>query len=57
MVEILHFKKGETIIKIIAVITNLDAQGILMSYCGRNKNMKNIPLNLLTIEEGGNFEE
>jgi hypothetical protein len=38
MVEILNFKKGATIIKSNAAVTNLNVCGILISHCGRDKN-------------------
>jgi hypothetical protein len=38
MVEILYFKKGATIIKLNAAVTNFNVRGILMAYCGRGKN-------------------
>jgi hypothetical protein len=44
MVKILHFKKGETIIKLNTAVTNLNVQGILMSHCGRDKNTEYIHL-------------
>jgi hypothetical protein len=37
----LNFKKGATIIKIKAAITNLNIWGVLMSHCGRDKNKEN----------------
>jgi hypothetical protein len=40
MVEILNFKKGATIIKLNAAVTNLNVLGILMSHCGRDNNME-----------------
>jgi hypothetical protein len=40
MVEIPNFKKGATIIKLNAAVTNL-MSGELMSYCGKGKNMEN----------------
>jgi hypothetical protein len=45
MVEILNFKKGATIIKLNAAVTNLNVLRILMFHCWRDKNTKNIPLN------------
>jgi hypothetical protein len=42
MVEILNFKKGATIIKLNATVTNLNVRGILMSHCGTDTNMKYI---------------
>jgi hypothetical protein len=47
MFEILNFKKGAVIIKVSPIVTNFNVQGILMSHCGRDKNMENIPLNWL----------
>jgi hypothetical protein len=47
MVEILNFKKQATIIKLNAAETNLNVWVILMSHCGRDKNMENMPLNWL----------
>jgi hypothetical protein len=44
MVEILHFKKRETIIKLNTAVTNLNVQGILMSHCWRVKNIEYIHL-------------
>jgi hypothetical protein len=44
---ILNFKKGATIIKLNATVTDLNVQGILMSHCGRDRNTENIPLNWL----------
>jgi hypothetical protein len=41
MVEILNFKKAATVIKLNTTVTNLNVQGILMSHCGRDKNMEN----------------
>jgi hypothetical protein len=46
MVEILHFKKGATIIKLNATITNLNVQGILMSNFWRDKNIAYIHLTM-----------
>jgi hypothetical protein len=40
MVEILDFKKGATVIKLNDAVTNINVRGILMSQCGRDKNMK-----------------
>jgi hypothetical protein len=48
MVEILNFKMGATIIKLNVAVTNLNVRGILMSHCGRDKSMENIPLNWLS---------
>jgi hypothetical protein len=47
MIEILHFKKGATIIKLNAAVPNLNAQGSLISYCG-NKTMENTQLDWLS---------
>jgi hypothetical protein len=47
MVEILNLKKGAIIIKLNAIVTNLNVWGILMSHCGRDKNMVNTALNWL----------
>jgi hypothetical protein len=44
MVEILNFKKGTTIIKLNATVTNLNVLGILMSHCGRDQNTEYIHL-------------
>jgi hypothetical protein len=44
MVEISNFKKGATIIKLNAIVINLNVQGILMSHCRRDKNMEYIHL-------------
>jgi hypothetical protein len=41
MVEILSFKRGATIIKLNTTVTNLNDQGMLLSLCGRVKNMQN----------------
>jgi hypothetical protein len=50
MVEILNYKKkGAAIIKLNATVTNLNAQGNLMSHCRRDKNVENIPLNWLNV--------
>jgi hypothetical protein len=38
MVEILNLKKGATIIKLNAAVTNLNVQRTLMSHCERGKN-------------------
>jgi hypothetical protein len=38
MIEILNFKKGATIIKLNAAVTNVNVWGILMSHCVRVKN-------------------
>jgi hypothetical protein len=43
----LILKRGASIIKLNAAVTNFNVQGILMSYCGRDKNMENIALNWL----------
>jgi hypothetical protein len=40
MIEILHFKKGDKIVKLNAAVTNLNVQGNLLCHCGRDKNMK-----------------
>jgi hypothetical protein len=40
MVEILNFKKGATVIKLNNAVTNLNAQRILTSHFGRDKNME-----------------
>jgi hypothetical protein len=48
MVEILNFKKGETIIKLNTAVTNLNARGILMSHSGRDKNTEHISFRWLT---------
>jgi hypothetical protein len=50
MVEIMNFKKGATIIKLNASVTNLNFWGILMPHCGRDKKPENIPLNWLMPE-------
>jgi hypothetical protein len=47
MVEILNFKKGVTIIKLNAAVTNLNVWGILFSQCKRDTNTGNILLNWL----------
>jgi hypothetical protein len=47
MVEILNFKKGATIMKSNAAVTNLNVSGILMSHCWRDKNTENEQLNWL----------
>jgi hypothetical protein len=48
MLEILNFKKGAKIIKLNTAVMNLiNVWGILMSYCGRDKNTENIALNWL----------
>jgi hypothetical protein len=44
MVERLNFKRGATIIKLKAAVTNLNVQGILVSHCGRDKNTEYIHL-------------
>jgi hypothetical protein len=44
MVEILSFKKEETIIKVNVAVTNKNVQGILMTHCRRDKNTKYICL-------------
>jgi hypothetical protein len=38
MIEILHFKKGEKIIKSNATVTNLYVRGNLMCHCARDEN-------------------
>jgi hypothetical protein len=44
MVEILNFKKGATVIKLNATITNLNVWGVLMFHCRIDKNMEYIHL-------------
>jgi hypothetical protein len=44
MVEILNFKRGATIIKLNAAVTNLNVQEMLMPHCGRGKNTEYIYL-------------
>jgi hypothetical protein len=44
MIKILNFKKGATIVKLNAKVTNLNVWGILMSHCGRDKNTEYIHL-------------
>jgi hypothetical protein len=39
MVELLNFKNGATVIKLNVAVTNLNVWGLLMSYCGRDKNL------------------
>jgi hypothetical protein len=48
MADILNCKKGATIIKLNTTVINLNVWGILMSHCGRDTNMENIPLDWLT---------
>jgi hypothetical protein len=44
MVEVLHFKKGVTIIKLNTAVTNLNVRGFLMFHRGRDKNTEYIHL-------------
>jgi hypothetical protein len=45
MVEILNFKKGETVVKLNAAVTKLDVWGILMSTL--EEHGQHIPFNWL----------
>jgi intracellular sulfur oxidation DsrE/DsrF family protein len=40
----IEFLQGSKIINLNTTVTNLNARGILMSYCGRDKNMEYIHL-------------
>jgi hypothetical protein len=44
MVEMLNFKRGATVIKLNAAVTNLNVQGILVFHCRRDKNTGDIHL-------------
>jgi hypothetical protein len=46
MVELLNIKRAVKIIKLNAAVTNLNARGILMFHCGRDKNTEYIHLSL-----------
>jgi hypothetical protein len=50
MIEILHFKVGEKIIKLNATVTNLNVWGNLLCHCGRDKNTKKKTLDWLTFK-------
>jgi hypothetical protein len=46
----MNFKKGGTIIKLNAAVTNLNVWRTVLTHCMRDKNMENIPLDwLMTI--------
>jgi hypothetical protein len=44
MIEILHFRKGATFIKLNMAETIVDVRRNLMSYCGWDKNTENTQL-------------
>jgi hypothetical protein len=50
MIEILHFKRGAQIIKLITTVASLNVMGNLMCHCRRDKNMEK---NHLTGQVGG----